>query len=279
MFQSLILFVWKNLAWTRCKYFGRKCLEDIRAQAPGAQGYRFFFSSQEPWLYWHRYVEQRRLNEGEWPWARKQSRQINLLHGNVGRNKTLAVSGGIGWGLMVSGLHIERRKNVDKAAWLTSFIDCIVSIFLLPVVTILRDWSWPHLCVCECVSTRTQTCPTVSFYIFYRCLHVGILWFGVGLFLCALSVRWSALNSTATELCINYPLSLCRCHFLCKNGCIPWVKHGNASRRAETSCDATSCEMCASPQCTSLLQLWRVYTIDSDPTHEGAHRISVWSEC
>lgn len=70
----------KHLPWIQHKYFGRWCLEDIRAQALSAEGYRFCFSGQEPWLYWHRYVEEMRLNE-EWPWARKQSLQKNKAPG------------------------------------------------------------------------------------------------------------------------------------------------------------------------------------------------------
>lgn len=77
----------KYLLWIQYKYFGRWCLEDIRVQAPSAQGYRFCFSGQEPWLYWHRCVEERRLNAEEWPWARKQSWQIQPQEGNAGETK------------------------------------------------------------------------------------------------------------------------------------------------------------------------------------------------
>lgn len=34
----------ENLPWTQHKHFGRRRSEDIRAQAPSAQGYRFSFS-------------------------------------------------------------------------------------------------------------------------------------------------------------------------------------------------------------------------------------------
>lgn len=75
---SFFLLLLKHLPWIQHKYFGRCCLGDIRAPAPGAQGYWFSFSGQEPRLDRRRYSEERRQSEETWPSEQEGDKTLRM---------------------------------------------------------------------------------------------------------------------------------------------------------------------------------------------------------